>query len=99
MDGRASHRRPITLAIISRQEVVTRGLTAMLSDYPDRVTVTALPSNFAAAVGVRVILYDTYCLHRSPGEDLQHLLRNTGAKVIVYARDMRPDLRARALAM
>lgn len=99
MDGHDSHRRPITLAIVSRQEVVTRGLTAMLSDYPDRITVTALSSNFAAAHGVNVVLYDTYGLHRSAGEDLQHLLHGTEAKVLVYARDMRPDLRARALAM
>lgn len=98
MDGPVPPRRPITLAIVSSQEVVTRGLTAMLSDYPDRIIVTALPSTFAAAHGVRVVLYDTYCLHRSSGEDLQHLLR-TPAHVLVFARDMRPDLRARALAM
>src|SRR5580765_1428355 len=99
MDGHAPRRRPLTLAIVSRQEVVTRGLTAMLSDYPDRIIVTALASSFAHAQGVQVILYDTYCLHRSAGEDLQHLLHRTDAKVLVYARDMRPDLRARALAM
>lgn len=99
MDGRADHRRPVTLAIVSRQEVVTRGVTAMLSDFPERVTVTALPSSFAAARGVQVILYDTYGLHRSAGEDLQHLLHSTDARVLIYARDMRPDLRARAIAM
>jgi DNA-binding NarL/FixJ family response regulator len=99
MDGSEHPRRPIPLAIVSRQEVVTRGLTAMLSDYPERVMVTALASNFAPQRGVRVILYDTYCLHRASGEDLQHLLHHSGANVLVYARDMRPDLRARALAM
>ena len=99
MDGQPEQRRPVTLAIVSRQEVVTRGLTAMLSDFPDRVTVTALASSFAPAHGVQVVLYDTYCLHRAAGEDLQHLLHSTDAKVLIYARDMRPDLRARALAM
>lgn len=99
MDGDLPRRRPITLAIVSRQDVVTRGLTAMLSDYPDRIIVTALSSSFAPALGVEVVLYDTYGLHRSSGEDLQHLLHSTEAKVLVYARDMRPDLRARALAM
>lgn len=98
MDG-SPQRSPVTLAIVSRQEVVSRGLTAMLSDYPERIIVTALPSRFATAENVRVVLYDTYGLHRSAGEDLQHLLTNTNCKVLIYARDMRPDLRARALAM
>lgn len=91
--------RPVRLAIVSRQEVVARGLTAMLADYPDRVIVCALPSTFTSAPGVDVVLYDTLGLHRSDGADLEHLLTRTEASVLIYARDMRPDLRARALAM
>lgn len=90
--------RPIRLAIVSRQEVVARGLTAMLADYPERVIVTALPSVWTAAPGVDVVLYDTYGLLNSEGADLDHLIKNTRAKVLIYSRDMRPDLRARALA-
>lgn len=89
---------PLRLAIVSRQEVVARGLTAMLADFPERVIVTALPSAFAPAVGVDVVLYDTLGLYDSDGADLDHLLSQTDATVIVYCRDMRPDLRARALA-
>jgi DNA-binding NarL/FixJ family response regulator len=91
--------RPVRLAIVSRQEVVARGLTAMLADYPERVIVTALPSTFTAAPGVDVVLYDTYGLHTSDGADLLHLLHHTEAAVVIYSRDMRPDLRARAIAM
>lgn len=90
--------RPIRLAIVSRQEVIARGLTAMLADYPERVTVTAMPSVWTSARGVDVVLYDTYGLHDTEGADLVHLLAHTHAKVLVYSRDMRPDLRARALA-
>lgn len=89
---------PIRLAIVSRQEVVARGLTAMLSDYPDRVTVVALPSVYSPANGVDVVLYDTLGLHQSDGADLDHLIHHTGARVLVFSRDMRPDLRARAIA-
>jgi len=89
---------PLRLAIVSRQEVVARGLTAMLADYPERVIVTALPSAFAPATSVDVVLYDTLGLHGSDGADLDHLLGQTHAKVLVYSRDMRPDLRARAVA-
>ncbi|MEP9384655.1 response regulator transcription factor [Nocardioides sp. KR10-350] len=90
---------PIRLAIVSRQEVVARGLTAMLADCPDRVIVTVLPSVRSRAHGVDVVLYDSIGLHNNDGADLEHLIRNTDAKVLVYSRDMRPDLRARALAM
>lgn len=91
--------RPIKLAIVSRQEVVARGLTAMLADYPDRITVIALSSVYGKATGVDVVLYDTLGLHNSDGSDLDHLVKNTDAKVLIYSRDMRPDLRARALGM
>lgn len=90
---------PLRLAIISRQEVVARGLTAMLMDYPERVIVVALPSVRSRAVGVDVVIYDTIGLHNSDGGDLDHLVNRTDAKVLVLSRDMRPDLRARALAM
>lgn len=89
---------PVRLAIVSRQEVVARGLTAMLADYPDRVIVTALPTVWTRAAGVEVALYDTLGLHEHDGADLEHLLHRTNAKVLVFSRDMRPDLRARALA-
>ena len=46
---------PVRLAIVSRQEVVARGLTAMLADYPDRVIVTALPSVWTKAAGVEAM--------------------------------------------
>jgi DNA-binding NarL/FixJ family response regulator len=89
---------PLRLAIVSRQEVVARGLTAMLVDFPDRVTVVAMASVYGRARGVDVVLYDSHGLHRADGADLDHLIQRTEAKVLIYSRDMRPDLRARALA-
>jgi DNA-binding NarL/FixJ family response regulator len=89
---------PVRLAIVSRQEVVARGLTAMLADYPERVIVTSLPTVWTKAVGVEVVLYDTLGLHGNEGGELEHLLNNTRAKVLIFSRDMRPDLRARAHA-
>ncbi|MGZ4453322.1 MAG: response regulator transcription factor [Nocardioides sp.] len=89
---------PVRLAIVSRQEVVARGLTAMLADYPERVIVTSLPTVWTKAVGVEVVLYDTFGLHGNDGAELEHLLHNTRAKVLIFSRDMRPDLRARAYA-
>ncbi len=93
---------PLRVAIVTPQEVVARGLVAMLADYPDRVVVTALSGTRSRAVGVDVIVYDTLGLHDAEGtgeDELDHLLHRTAAKVLVLSRDMRPDLRSRALAM
>jgi len=46
-----------------------------------------------------VILYDTFGLYLSDGADLQHLLHETDAKVLIFSRDMRPDLRVQAYAL
>lgn len=86
------------VAILSRQEVTSRGLAAMLSDYPGRVVVIPLRRGEGEFPGVDVVLYDTLCLHRRDGEELDQLAACESLKVLVYSRDMRPDLRARALA-
>lgn len=87
------------VAVVSPQEVVVRGLVSMLTDFPDRVVVTALPSVRSRAPGVDVILYDTYGLYLSDGADLKHLLHETDAEVLIFSRDMRPDLRAQAYSL
>lgn len=89
----------LRVAVVSPQEVVMRGLISMLADFPDRVVVTALPSVRSRAPGVDVILYDTFGLYLSDGADLQHLLHETDAEVLVFSRDMRPDLRAQAYSL
>lgn len=90
---------PVRIAIVSPQEIVARGIMAMLSDYPERVVVAALPSIRSQAKGVHVVLYDTMGLRAGDDSELRHLIERTDAEVLVLSRDMRPDLRARALAM
>jgi DNA-binding NarL/FixJ family response regulator len=89
----------LRVAVVSPQEVVMRGLTTMLADYPDRLVVTALPAVRSRAPGVDVILYDTLGLHLADGSDLVYLLRETDAKVLIFSRDMRPDLRVKAYSL
>lgn len=89
----------LRVAVVSPQEVVMRGLISMLADYPDRLVVTALPSVRSRAPGVDVILYDTFGLYLSDGADLRHLLHETDAEVLIFSRDMRPDLRAQAYSL
>lgn len=91
-------RTPLRVAIVSRHEVVARGLAAMLADYPDRVVPTALPSVRGSVSGIDAVLYDAQGLDRSDGDDLEHLIKATTAAVILCSRVLRPDLRARGLA-
>ena len=71
----------------------------MLADYPDRVVVTSLPATRSKAKGIHVIIYDTMGLRSGDDSDLKHLVNETNAEILILSRDMRPDLRARALAL
>jgi DNA-binding NarL/FixJ family response regulator len=82
------------VVVVSPQEVVVRGVTAMLADYPDRVLVTLMASAWTNHVTADVVLYDTLALHDSDGAQLDHLLR-ASPEVLLYSRDLRPDLRSR----
>lgn len=79
------------MGIVSHQEVLGKGLAAMLAEHPDRVVVTDVEE-------AQVVLYDVFGVHRKQGADLEPLLSRTRARILVVSRDLRPDLRARALA-
>jgi DNA-binding NarL/FixJ family response regulator len=85
------HAEPTRVGIVSHQEVMGKGLAAMLAEHPGRVVVTDVED-------AQVVLYDVFGVHRNQGSDLEPLLRRTRATILVVSRDLRPDLRARALA-
>ena len=84
--------RPTRVAVLSPQEVLVHGLTAMLAQHPGRSVVTEVDQ-------AEVVLYDTLGVHVGSGSDLSRLTRSGGPVVVVVSRDLRPALRARALAM
>ncbi|QCW51968.1 response regulator transcription factor [Nocardioides dongxiaopingii] len=86
-----------TVAVVSPLDVVSAGLTAMLSHHPDRVAVVEL-STGADAHDPDVILYDAVGLHQGDGADLEFYVNSTVSAVLVVSQDLRPDLAARALA-
>lgn len=63
----------------------------MLAEHPKRVTVSPV-------AGADVVLYDVLGVHRTNGADLEQLLRQTQSVILAVSRDLRPDLRARAIA-
>ena len=83
--------RPTRVAICSTQEVVVRGLTAMLAEHRDRFVVVR-PS------AADVVLYDSLAVHYDGGAELQRVVGDDRPVVLALSRDLRPDLRARALA-
>src|SRR6187402_2377949 len=82
---------PPRVGIVYSQEVLGRGLAAMLAEHAHR----AVLSDTERA---DVILYDVLGVHRTNGADLERLLRRTESVILAVSRDLRPDLRARALA-
>ena len=83
---------PTRVAIVSPQEVFARGFAAMLAEHPERTEVTDVGE-------AEVILYDTLGVHTSQGSDLTRLVRSDGPRIVAISLDLRPDLRARALAL
>lgn len=72
------------------QEVLGKGLAAMLAEHGPRTVLTEGEAD--------VILYDVFGMHTINGADLDALIKDTDAVVIAVSRDLRPDMRARALA-
>ncbi len=62
----------------------------MLAEHPGRVRVVDVGD-------AEVILYDVFGVHRTHGDDIAPL-RRSAATILAISRDLRPDLRARALA-
>jgi len=82
---------PARVRIVSHQEVLGRGLVAMLDLHPQRSLVTD-------GDDADVVLYDVLGMHVVDGADLARLVSETAAVILAVSRDLRPDLRARALA-
>ncbi|GAA4372119.1 response regulator transcription factor [Nocardioides caricicola] len=71
--------------------VLGKGLAAMLAEHPERAVL-------ADADQADVVLYDVLGVHRHNGADLERLVRETSSVILAVSRDLRPDLRARAMA-
>lgn len=63
----------------------------MIAEHPHRAVLSD-------TAGADVVLYDVLGVHRTNGADLEQLLRRTELVILAVSRDLRPDLRARALA-
>jgi DNA-binding NarL/FixJ family response regulator len=88
---------PVTAAIISAHEIVHTGLVGMFATRPGTIEVVGFDPG-APDVQPDVILYDVFGLHDGDGDDLDGYVKDTDCAVVAMARDLRPDLAARAVA-
>ena len=88
--------RPIRLAIVDDYAVVIAGVASFLAE--ERIDVVETGASLPVISDVDVVLYDTFGQVEGEGVDLSEYVRSSGAKVVVYSWNLRPDLIEQALA-
>ncbi len=83
----------IRVALVNDDEVVVRGLDAMMRSYGHRVEVVELAAGKPVAQPVDVALYDTFGMGQGNGPAVQHLVQNAQVRrVAVYTWNFQPWL-------
>jgi DNA-binding NarL/FixJ family response regulator len=81
---------PLRLAIVDDFAVVVAGVAALLEAEHIHVVETAV--GLPVIGDVDVILYDTFGQVEGERLDLEDFVRDSGAKVVIYSWNLRPDL-------
>lgn len=87
----------LCVAIVNDYELVVAGVAAVLEPFADRVEVVELDSSVPVISKVDVILYDTFGAVQGDRLDLEDLVRDGQAKVIVFSWNLQPELIRQAL--
>ncbi len=83
----------IRVALVNDDEVVVRGLDAMMRTYTDRVEVVELVAGKQVAEPVDVALYDTFGMGQGNGDAVRRLVDNPRVRrVAVYTWNFQPWL-------
>lgn len=88
--------RPVRLAILNDYEIVVAGLAAMLAPHRDRVHVVEMSAQLSVVSDVDVVLVDTF--GHVHGADLDDLVRESSARVVIFSWDLPRDRVDRAIA-
>ena len=86
---------PIRLAIVDDFAVVVAGVASLLAD--ERIDVVEIAAGLPVTTDVDLVLFDTFGQVHGQGIDLADYVRDSGAKVVVYSWNLRPDLMERAI--
>jgi two-component system, NarL family, response regulator LiaR len=87
---------PIRLAIVDDYAVVIAGVASFLAD--ERIDVVETGASMPVISDVDVVLYDTFGQVQGHDLNLEDFVRESGAKVVIYSWNLRPDLIHEAMA-
>lgn len=88
-------RAPLRLAIVDDFAVVVAGVASILAE--QRIDVVETGASLPVISDVDIVLYDTFGQVHGQGPDLEDYVRDSGAKVVIYSWNLRPDLIAEAI--
>ena len=88
--------RPLRLAIVDDYAVVIAGVASFLAE--ERVDVIETGASLPVITDVDVVLYDTFGQVTGKDLNLEDFVRDSGAKVVIYSWNLRPDLIDEAIA-
>jgi two-component system, NarL family, response regulator LiaR len=81
---------PLRLAIVDDYALVIAGVASLLRE--ERIDVVETGASMTVISDVDVVLYDTFGQVQGRDIDLQDFVRDSGAKVVIYSWNLRPDL-------
>jgi NarL family two-component system response regulator LiaR len=87
---------PIRLAIVDDYAVVIAGVASFLAE--ERIDVVETGASLPVVSDVDVVLYDTFGQVQGQDLDLEDFVRDSGAKVVIYSWNLKPDLIEEAIA-
>jgi len=87
---------PLRLAIVDDYAVVVAGVASLLAE--ERIEVVETAAGLPISTDVDVVLYDTFAQVDHRGVDLTDFVRDSGAKVVLYSWNLRPELIEQAIA-
>ncbi|MDN4160391.1 response regulator transcription factor [Nocardioides abyssi] len=93
----AEHPRPVRLAIVNDYELVVAGVAALLEPFRERVEVVELDSRTPVVSDVDVVLYDSFGQVQGDRIDVDGLLQDTDARLVVFSWNVQPEIVQRSL--
>lgn len=85
----------IRVAIVDDYAVVVAGIASLLAD--ESIEVIETDVSLPVITDVDVVLFDTFGQVQGAGIDLEDYVRDSGAKVVVYSWNLRPEAIAEAM--
>lgn len=89
-------RRPLRLAIVDDHAVVVAGVASFLAG--EDIDIVETDASLPVVSDVDIVLFDTFGQVDGNGIDLEDLIRDSGAKVVVYSWNLQPEMVREAVA-